>query len=455
MTFKNAFLVLLAPALMGLMLTAGCTRLPVKVDMVENKAPVTIKDPAELAPIKLQRVGINIRRGTAIGVYKSNFVTCYSFIDNVFWNQGRVLGRDTEFEDLFYEEMKAANFNVVGNPKKMFAGLIRDELQPAYLIGAQVEEIKMEVCDHISIWSGLPQFVQSGKGSIKVQWQVFSPFTKKVVYETITKGMADIETPSANGEMIILNESFAAASSNLAADEEFVALLMKDWRTNLDIRAVDEVELRVLEQKSYTSPIQENIDLIRFGVVTIETGLGHGSGVFISPTLIMTNHHVIEGQEIVRVVLTSGRKILGEVVRKHPERDVALVQVEDSGHQPVPMRMRPLKMAEDIYAVGAPWFKELSGTVTKGIVSKFSSNRYGLEDIQADVDIQPGNSGGPLLDGNGNLVALSYAGIGDITVPGSRASIGINFFIPIYDAVDKLKITMRKRKRVESPTVAQ
>ena len=423
---------------------AGCSRIPVEVARVELREPISIEDPSKLAPIQLQRIGVRIHRGTVIGVYKYVLYKCHPFADNIFWNRGRVIGKDIEFADLFYEEMKDANFNVVGDPNEMFSGRIRDEVQPAYLIGAQVEDIKMQVCDHKSAWNGRPLLVQSGKGSLRVNWQVFSPFDKKVVYETTTEGMAETEQPAQNGELVIINEAFAMAASNLASDRGLVDLLSRDWRTNLDIRAVDDVALKIDEQKRYASPISENIDQIRFGIVTIDTGQGHGSGVFISPTLILTNHHVVESYDIVRVTLLTGRKILGEVVRKHPERDVALIQVEDSGHRAVPIRMQPLKVAESVFAIGSPLEKEFSGTVTKGIVSKFVPNKFGLEDIQADVDIQPGNSGGPLLDKNGNLVGITYAGYSDTE---DRSSIGMNLFIPVYDAIDKLKIIFLKRKR--------
>ncbi len=423
---------------------AGCRHIPVEVARVEIKEPISIENPSKLAPIQLQKIGVRIRRGTVIGAYEFVPLKCKRFADNMFWNQGRVVSKDMEFADLFYEEMKDANFNVVGNPNEMFSGRIRDEVQPAYLIGAQVEDIKMQVCDHMDAWNGRPLLVQSGKGSLKVRWQVFSPFNKKIVYETTTEGMSETEQPAYNGELVIITEAFAMAASNLASDRGLVDLLSRDWHANLDIRAVDDVDLEIHEQKRYASPISENIDQIRFGIVTIDTGLRHGSGVFISPTLILTNHHVVESYDIVRVTLLTGRKILGEVVRKHPERDVALIQVEDSGHRSVPIRMQPLKLAESVFAIGSPMEKEFSGTVTKGIVSKFTPNRFGLEDIQADVDIQPGNSGGPLLDKNGNLVGITYAGYSDTK---GRSSIGMNLFIPVYDAIDKLNIIFLKRKR--------
>lgn len=64
----------------------------------------------------------------------------------------------------------------------------------------------------------------------------------------------------------------------------------------------------------------------------------------------------------------------------------------------------------------------------------------GCQTIEADVDIQGGNSGGALLDGHGNVVGVSYAGIG----PPGKFSAGVNFFIPIMDALKKVNIEFAK-----------
>lgn len=136
---------------------------------------------------------------------------------------------------------------------------------------------------------------------------------------------------------------------------------------------------------------------------------------------------------------------MGEVIRRHPKRDVAIIQVEKSRNIPIPIRTEPLKITEEVYAIGSPILKKLSGTVSKGIVSKFTSNSRGLEDIQADVDIHGGNSGGVLLDSRGNAVGVTYAGYGS----GDGFSVGINLFVPIMDAMKKLNLEFKKRN-VES-----
>lgn len=442
MVYDKAFRTSVAAMVLSLGL-AGCQTVSVQVPTVERKAPVEIQNQETLAPIRLDRVGVKLRRGTPIGEYKMDIFTCRYLPTNLFWNQGRILSRDLEFTDIFYDVMTNARFNVVGNPNKMFKGEAEDSVEAVYVVGGQIEEIKMEICDERDFWTGYPLGIQSGKGSVKVRWQLFSTLERKVVFETTTQGAANVAQGAAKGEMVILTEAFAEAAANLAADEKLVAVLSRAAPSIASIRPVSKNQLLFNRIAPYEQPITENIDRIRLGTVTIDSEMaGHGSGFFISPTLILTNFHVVRNAQYVRISLITGRKILGEVIRRHPERDVALVQVEAGGYIPIPIRSEPLKITEDVFAIGAPLDTKLSGTVTRGIVSKFATNNVGLEDIQADVDIQGGNSGGALLDGRGNVVGISYAGIG----PTGKFSAGVNFFIPIMDAMDKLSLAFKPRR---------
>jgi len=339
--------------------------------------------------------------------------------------------------------MKNANINVLGDPENLFAAAERDAKKPAFIVGARVDEVRMNVCDHalLTLSAAHPQNKQSGKSSIKVNWQVFDVLNKKVVYSTLTEGFYESNKGVPNGELVLIHEAFAAAAQNLTADEKFVGLLRRQAPSIANVRPLDAKPLELDRQPLSDRPIQTVIDQVRLGVVTLDTGVGHGSGFFISPTHVLTNHHVVSGRKFVKVRLITGREILGEVIRSHAERDVAIVQVEAGGYRPLPVRMKPVKITEDVFAIGSPISKRLSGTVSKGIVSKFTSNRYGLEDIQADVNVHGGNSGGALLDARGNVVGVIYAGVNTKTAPAG----GLNFFIPIYDAFAKMNLKFKPK----------
>ncbi|MDB5490968.1 MAG: trypsin-like peptidase protein [Micavibrio sp.] len=188
-----------------------------------------------------------------------------------------------------------------------------------------------------------------------------------------------------------------------------------------------------------------DLDHVRRAAVLISTGSGHGSGFFISEQgHILTNAHVVGNADLVRVV-TAGRqyKLIAGVIRKDKERDVALLRIEEmpEDFKPVvlPIRADIPRIGEEVYAIGSPLSEEdLQDTVTKGIVSAWRpSDRITRQSyIQADVTVQPGNSGGPFLDGHGNILGLTVAGFTDSA--GSTA--GLNLFIPIGEALRKLDI---------------
>lgn len=431
-------------ALGGLSLSS-CQTIPVTVPEVTQRQPAEIESPEKLAAIGFERIGIKVKRGAVIGTYDSDFLgltKCYGYGSNIFWNQGRVVGRDIEFADIFFGEMKSANFNIVGNPDKLFADATAGAIKPRFLVGGQIEDIKINACREKNFWTGFPRDTVAGKAAVRVRWQLFNVFERKVVFERTTSGSAKSEHGVPGGEMVLIQNAFGNAVANLAAEQELVSVLSARKDTVADIRKVDQTELLIDQFPPWNDRISKNIDDIRHSVVTIDLGGGHGSGFFISPTLIMTNFHVIEGREFVRIKLLTGRKIIGEVFRKHQNRDVALVKVENSGFRPIPIRTQPLQITEEVYAIGSPLDPKLAGTVSKGVVSKFIANRYGLEDIQADVDIHGGSSGGVLLDEKGNVVGVSYAGLGG---GADKMSVGLNLFIPVMDALRLLNVKFKDR----------
>ncbi|MEQ9326902.1 MAG: serine protease, partial [Rhodospirillales bacterium] len=164
---------------------------------------------------------------------------------------------------------------------------------------------------------------------------------------------------------------------------------------------------------------------------------GHGSGFFVSADgLILTNAHGVGTASRVRVTLSTGRRIYGEVMRRDTVRDVALVRVEPQRIRPLPLRFTPVKQAEKVYAIGTPTIEALSSTITSGIVSAVrapESPDKGF--IQADAPVSPGNSGGPLLDDQGNVVAITV-----LKVRGEN----LNLFIPIASALEAMRMKPAK-----------
>ena len=188
------------------------------------------------------------------------------------------------------------------------------------------------------------------------------------------------------------------------------------------------------------TPLSEGTSALQAAVVTVKIEGAHGSGFFISKDgYLLTNHHVVTENKFVTVKLTTGRQLPGEVVRTNKTRDIALVKVNESGMTALPLRLDLPDVASEVYAVGTPRDEKYSTTITKGIVSAYRTDND-LSLMQSDVAIHPGNSGGPMVDRFGNVVAVSVSGFAI-----SGVSTSINFFIPIADALKFLAVELVKQ----------
>ncbi len=150
-------------------------------------------------------------------------------------------------------------------------------------------------------------------------------------------------------------------------------------------------------------------------------GSGAGSGVIVSSEgYIVTNNHVIENASEIEVILNDNSKYTAKVVGADPATDIAVLKIEGSGFQPIPLgNSDDLKIGEWVLAVGNPF--NLTSTVTAGIVSAKARNinllseRSGKEIvpiesfIQTDAAVNPGNSGGALVNTRGELVGINTA----------------------------------------------
>ncbi len=160
--------------------------------------------------------------------------------------------------------------------------------------------------------------------------------------------------------------------------------------------------------------------------------ISEGSGFIVDPEgYILTNNHVVESAESVRVIMDDGKHYRAAVVGTDPETDVAVLKiVSDETFPYIDMGdSDALEVGDWVMAIGNP-FGTLAGTVTVGIVSALNredlplpGNTYYKNFIQTDAAINLGNSGGPLVDLYGRVVGINTA----ISAQGS----GIGFAIPI------------------------
>lgn len=152
-----------------------------------------------------------------------------------------------------------------------------------------------------------------------------------------------------------------------------------------------------------------------------------GSGFVIDKEgYILTNYHVIEKADEIKVTLENGKEYDGEVVGTDPKTDIALIRIKSNGNLPVALMgdSDKIEVGEWVVAIGNPF--GLNHTVTVGVVSAMGRDiGSGPYDnfIQTDASINPGNSGGPLINARGEVIGINTA----IMASGQ----GIGFAIPI------------------------
>lgn len=155
---------------------------------------------------------------------------------------------------------------------------------------------------------------------------------------------------------------------------------------------------------------------VRAGVVEVSDGRGTGAGtIWTSDGLIITNYHVVPG-ESARMRLADESVHEARVVASLPERDLALLKADTAGLPALPvgdsMSLRP---GEIVLAVGHP--HGVPGVVTFGVFSRFgpyegNAGRHLREGLLADIELRPGNSGGPLVNARGEVVGINAMVLG-------------------------------------------
>ena len=200
------------------------------------------------------------------------------------------------------------------------------------------------------------------------------------------------------------------------------------------VSIISEKSIKQQVHPFFFSPFEENFPEFE------QKGQALGSGVIIDASngYILTNNHVIENSDQIKVKLLDKRIVEAEVIGSDPLSDVAVIQINSVElTDAVIGDSDRLKVGEWVIAVGSPFGLHLNHTVTKGIVSARGRNdvisKLSYEDfIQHDAAINPGNSGGALFNLYGELVGINTA----IATGGmSNSNVGIGFAIPINQAM--------------------
>jgi S1-C subfamily serine protease len=217
----------------------------------------------------------------------------------------------------------------------------------------------------------------------------------------------------------------------------------EDLHPQADPSKPDREEQEALD--AYSSVVVRVAERLRPAVVNLRAGRGRaqgsGSGVLFAPDgFLLTNHHVVRGSDRVRVRLASGDELDGRVVGNDPPTDLAVVHAEGGTLPHAELGdSANLRVGQLVVAIGSPLGFE--STVTAGVVSAVGRTLRSVSGhlvdnvIQTDAALNPGNSGGPLVDSKGRVVGINTAVI--------QPAQGICFAIPVNIARQVLPLLMQ------------
>ena len=264
---------------------------------------------------------------------------------------------------------------------------------------------------------------------------------------------------------IIVAVIAAAACSDDAPQIDIDATIQAEVATQLEAQATSQsviaegiqATMEAIPTQTHTPTLTQNsrittsiadvIEYARTGVVRITGSSTYGSGFVVdSDGHILTNAHVIDGSTRLTVVLDDGTRLTARVVGTDPMRDIALIKVEPRQRQLTVLPLvKQTREGEEVVALGYP----LGGgnlTVTKGIVSALVT-RGSLAYIQTDAALNPGNSGGPLLNSRGEVVGMNTSVLRE---DGGDETEGIGFAIK-SDTL-RLSLSLLKTGLYPAPT---
>lgn len=205
---------------------------------------------------------------------------------------------------------------------------------------------------------------------------------------------------------------------------------------NPDLTSEELTNIRVYEgaNRGVVNILTRIVSYDRFFMLP-SPGEGAGSGAVIDKQgHILTNNHVIEDAKAIQITLPNGKSYPAEVVGTDSAQDVAVLKIEAPADElyPIPIgKSDNLRVGQRVYTLGNPF--GLEGTLTTGIISNLNrtlpsrvENREMKSIIQTDAAMNPGNSGGPLLDTSGRLIGMNVA-----IATKSGQSAGLGFAIPV------------------------
>lgn len=384
--------------------------------------------------IKLKR---SERKDLVIGTYTRTSGNLCGNPERIIWTAGyKDISESSLMSDVI-GAFKQENYRMItGNMFSISSASSRLALT------ASMTRIRIDICEAYKRTSGKKSHEKAAV-YVRMNWQLAERSSKKVLFTGTTEGAVNaFDRFRKDGTTKAITAAIKMSATNLLAAPHFVEH-MKPTAEDAQLAAdaglptYSHSELKLaLQYGDASSSFKKEVPKLKKAAVTIRVENGHGSGVILDKSgYVLTNAHVVGDSKEV-VVLVNQLELPGKVIRIEEKRDVALIQVQKlTTAENATISKSTLTEGDTIFVIGTPLDESLSNTITKGIYSAYREHE-GMSYYQTDAAINPGNSGGPVFNDQGELIAISVAGV----FTRSGASLNLNYLIPIDSALAALNL---------------
>jgi len=357
---------------------------------------------------------------------------------NWYWSNTGISECGKAFSDGIQEELRISGFICSETDQNSDDNLFDESTKQKSAdisVGAIIKDMKVK--GHLFAYD--VNVIYNQRIEMEVDWQFYDNNSKKLLSKVTTQAESYMVKESGRlipGLTMAFNQNFAEALKSPEVIKQI---------TSVDSEAEKTYKENVLKEYSIESHKPQVYDtygkmikMINPSVVTLKGSNGHGSGFVISEQgYIITNYHVVKGNSGLKALFQMGFELPVEILNYSEEFDLALLKVMGSGFNALSISEKQPEIGDEVIAIGTPNSTQLSNTVTKGIISGKRTNDKGVEFIQTDVSVSPGNSGGPLINSKGMVVGIISQKLIEVGTD------GIAFAIPINYALDKLNIKLK------------
>ena len=277
-----------------------------------------------------------------------------------------------------------------------------------------------------------------GRGSmlyidLSIDWEVLDYYEKVIYSQTTTSRSGEFVVFRNKDKImeIVIKDVMEVGLTEFMNSDKVHSLLHDRSEIEKETKLQ---ELNISNSNLYASGLSQSTK----SSLTIKSKDSFGSGFIISNDgYIITNYHVVSDSSDLKVILNDKSEYDVEVIRTSKIYDLALLKIDAKDLIPYKInRSKNIEIASEVYAVGTPTAEDLSQTISRGIVSGVR-NTGETKLIQTDASINNGNSGGPLLNKQGEVIGVVSSKLKGFGVE------GVAFGIPAYEIFDRLKINIK------------